>query len=173
MWSGKTTISQSLAQELWIDCIDLDDETRKLLNGMEIPEYIQTMDWGKVPYTHFRTRESEAVQIVLDNYPQDHVLSLGWGTFEMPQFTRNVWLLKQWGYLGVYINPGIDMILARKSTDDAWNVNRMALDEDDERRRYAHRDPLCREASWLVITNTGTIRESVDQILGWLHETVV
>jgi len=182
MGSWKTSLSQLLADHLWVRKVDLDDvllwkqsspSGTSFLGDMSIPEYIQNLDEGTVPYSNFRARETEALEQTIGLYRNIwHILSLWWGTLEYPQLTTNNALLKKGEYITIYINTDVERILEWKHKDLQWEQNRMNLNEDEFRKRYEERDQWYRTASHIIVKNTGTPEKTVEEMVFKLKEVV-
>lgn len=167
MWSGKTTIWKALASELRATFTDLDDETLKLLWGLSIPDYIEEKDHWVVPYTNFRWKETQALDISANMFDKKigNILALGGWTLDEPQYDGNLKILKDSNALVTYIQTDIEKILQHKSKDLEWEKKRVDFNEGHLRELYQKRDPLYRKASDIIISNTWDVEEAVKDIL--------
>jgi len=171
MGSGKSSIWEAVAAELWIPFVDLDDEmiASPRFEWLSIPELIKKYDWETPPFPTFRARETLVLEdVVTTNMDVSHVLSVGWWTYESPQVLNNHQYQQIWRYLPFFIDTPIDDILRRKREWAEWAEHRMDLDEDMLRQLHADRYQNYKKSvwgHWLIIKNTSTISSAVEQIL--------
>ena len=165
--SWKTEVWKSLAQQIWVDFIDWDNETRKLLGWLTIPAYMDEFDSkstnSQCKFPNFRDKESVAIlNTINENRHNSIILSLGWWALAESQAIRNSVLLRLASFKIIFIDTDIGIIIDRKKYDDSWNENRKIV---DDRALYLERYPQYVEYSDIIINNNWSIQDTIDQIL--------
>lgn len=156
MGAGKTSVGKSLAHELEIPFVDMDDEIVKKA-GMPITEIFA--EYGE-PY--FREIETNVLEELLD-LKERHVISAGGG---VPMQEVNQPLLKQAGVV-VYLKADTEILVKRLQGD----TTRPVLHGGDLRGKItvlqAGRAPVYEKVSdFQVITDEKSLVEIVNEIGG-------
>jgi len=154
MGAGKTSVGKSLAYELKIPFVDMDDEIVKKA-GMPITEIFA--EYGE---PHFRKIETDVLEELLD-LKERHVISAGGG---VPMREVNQPLLKQAGVV-VYLKTDTEILVKRLQDD----TTRPILHGGDLREKItvlqAKREPIYKKVSdFQVITDEKSLSEIVSEI---------
>lgn len=149
MGSGKSTLGRAVSTELALPFIDADDAIEADA-GKTIPDI----------FTHegesgFRDRERRVVTRLARTAASEDtplVLALGGGAF-MSQEIREA--LKDAGFATVYIHASPEVSLQRAGDDPGSNRPMLQTPDVHERLRtlYAERDPIYRQADYLIETD--------------------
>lgn len=109
MGSGKTTVGRQLAEQLELQCLDLDDYIVEK-EGMSIPEIFKNR--GEL---YFRKREHQYLVEVL-RQQDDFILSVGGGT---PCYGKNLGVILESTDNVFYLNVPIPQLVERLSKQKA------------------------------------------------------
>lgn len=130
MGSGKSTIGKSLASDLEIDFIDLDDDIQNK-NKMSINTIFK-----KFSETYFRELETKSLKDICKN--DNQIVSLGGGTLLREENTK---IIKSSGVL-IYLDVNEDTVYSRLKND----TSRPLLNVDDKfsviTKKMSERTPI-------------------------------
>ena len=161
MGSGKTTVSELLADKLDMELIDT-DEAIQSAEGMTVNEIFEEMGQDG-----FRDLETDLAGFFVSDHLADAVISLGGG---LPLRPENRELMKKLGKV-VYLKASAETIYERLKYDDT----RPLLKCDDPLSRIkelmAQRESIYEESADIVIETDGkTPQEITDLIVKALNE---
>lgn len=147
--SGKTSMGRLLADQLWKDFVDLDDEIVRRFDGLSIAEI-----WQQFGEPAFREKEVEAARDICSR--DDLVIALGGGTVMQPGAREAV---EQSDARRIYLYCEPQVLCSRIQGDEATAANRPSLTEQDGGIKeieavLAERDPVYREVADVVFDVT-------------------
>ncbi|MEM9348340.1 MAG: shikimate kinase [Planctomycetota bacterium] len=163
--SGKTTIGKQLANELWKDFVDLDDQTRKRFSNQTIAEI-----WEQYGEAGFRQAEAEAATEQLAK--EDLVIATGGGILTHDAGKEAVTSAED--ATRIYLACSADVLAGRIAADATTSDERPSLtgvaDASAEVEEVlARRDPVYREAADIVFDVTFcSIDEAVRHLIAKL-----
>lgn len=148
--SGKTSVGKQLANELWKDFVDLDDETRKSFNGQPIAEI-----WAQYGEAAFRAAEAEAAKAVFTK--DDLVIATGGGILTHDAGRAAVAAAEN--ATRIYLSCSADILAQRITADATTATERPSLSGNTDPAAevaevLAQRDPAYREAADIVFDVT-------------------
>lgn len=148
--SGKTSIGQKLAVELWKDFVDLDDATRARFNNLTIADI-----WEQYGEDAFRQAEADAAAELLAK--DNQVIALGGGTLTTDAGKAAVQSADN--ATRIYLSCATDVLAQRIAGDATTAAERPSLTGDADpaaevEQVLAQRDPVYREVADLVFDVT-------------------
>lgn len=159
---GKTTLGKKIANQLWKEFVDGDDEVRKRFDGRTIADV-----WANEGEAEFRRVEAEVTQGLSKR--ENHVIALGGGAVVNPD-TRNV-LKAAPDTVRLYLSCEPEELCRRIHGDSATSTERPAMTNlgggiEEIEKVLAERDPIYRDAADHVFNVTHTnIDEAVRHIV--------
>lgn len=163
--SGKTSIGKKLANELWKDFVDLDDQVRKRFGDITIAEI-----WEKWGEPAFRQAEAEAMQAFAEK--DDLVIATGGGILTHDAGKKAVTSAENATRIYLSCDPEIlaERIAADISTaDERPSLTGSADAANEVKQVLADRDPVYREVADIVFDVTHcSIDEATRHLIGKL-----
>ena len=163
--SGKTTVGKQLANELWKDFVDLDDETRKRFNGQAIADI-----WAEHGEAAFRTAEAEAANELFAK--DDLVIATGGGILTHDAGKAAVTAAEH--ATRIYLSCSAEILANRIASDASTATERPSLTGNADpaaevEEVLTQRDPAYREAADIVFDVTYcSIEEAVRHLIAKL-----
>ena len=158
MASGKSVIGQSLATELGLDFVDLDEKIEQEV-GMPIPQIFS--ERGEI---FFRKKEYEVLQKTI-NETENIVLSTGGGT---PCYGNNMKTILDASDASIYLQLSIPRLVERISAEKntrplVQNIKDEDLPEFIGKHLFERRN-FYMQAKEIIICDGKSVKEVVDEI---------
>jgi hypothetical protein len=178
--AGKTTLAKALSQQLqrpWLDLDDLRwDYYREIGYDHDLAQSIRAQGGMKALAEHWKPYDIHAVERVLVEYPEDHILSFGAGHSvyeDAEQFARAERALAPFSDIFLIL-PSLDIdeacALMRQRIFDDDGLPDDALDAITAINRFFMEHPSNRRLAHHVIVNAGkTVDQTCSEILALLN----